>query len=366
MTSRPAASSRDNNFNLIRFMAALCVMIGHMSFIAPGPLYIFLGNGIQIMGVRTIFLLGGYLISKSWSSDPHVLRYAVKRAFRIWPALIVFTLGVALVAGPILSVLPAGEYFRNPATWQYLGAIGFYISYGLPGVFADVPYAGVVNGSLWTMPLEVALYVLVPLVLWLVSRRPWRKHASLLTAIFVGLYVVAAVLRCAVFPQWRMVIYGLDVAQFLVLGVYYMLGMLYALPQVRRFLNLQVASLLLVAAAMAQFTSYAANEVCYMLVFPYFVFSLGLCEKPLFKGFGRKTELSYGIYLYGFFVQQCLVWLCNRLGWTLPYWGLQVVSIALTMACAYLSAKLIEEPCMRLSKRLLARIPARGERATTH
>lgn len=137
-------------------------------------------------------------------------------------------------------------------------------------------------------------------------------------------------------------------------------------PQVRRFLNLQVASLLLVAAAMAQFTSYAANEVCYMLVFPYFVFSLGLCEKPLFKGFGRKTELSYGIYLYGFFVQQCLVWLCNRLGWTLPYWGLQVVSIALTMACAYLSAKLIEEPCMRLSKRLLARIPARGERATTH
>ena len=200
MTSRPAASSRDNNFNLIRFMAALCVMIGHMSFIAPGPLYIFLGNGIQIMGVRTIFLLGGYLISKSWSSDPHVLRYAVKRAFRIWPALIVFTLGVTLVAGPILSVLPAGEYFRNPATWQYLGAIGFYISYGLPGVFADAPYAGVVNGSLWTMPLEVALYVLVPLVLWLVSRRPWRKHASLLTAIFVGLYVVAAVLRCAVFP----------------------------------------------------------------------------------------------------------------------------------------------------------------------
>ena len=123
---------------------------------------------------------------------------------------------------------------------------------------------------------------------------------------------------------------------------------------------------MLVAAAMAQFTSYAANEVCYMLVFPYFVFSLGLCEKPLFKGFGRKTELSYGIYLYGFFVQQCLVWLCSRLGWTLPYWGLQVVSIALTMACAYLSAKLIEEPCMRLSKRLLARIPARGERATTH
>ena len=83
-------------------------------------------------------------------------------------------------------MLPAGEYFRNPATWQYLGAIGFYISYGLPGVFADVPYAGVVNGSLWTMPLEVALYVLVPLVLWLVSRRPWRRHASLLTAIFCG------------------------------------------------------------------------------------------------------------------------------------------------------------------------------------
>lgn len=142
MTSRPAASSRDNNFNLIRFMAALCVMIGHMSFIAPGPLYIFLGNGIQIMGVRTIFLLGGYLISKSWSSDPHVLRYAVKRAFRIWPALIVFTLGVTLVAGPILSVLPAGNTSAirpRGSTWAPSASIS---PMGCPGSSRTCPMRG--------------------------------------------------------------------------------------------------------------------------------------------------------------------------------------------------------------------------------
>ena len=95
-----------------------------------------------------------------------------------------------------------------------------------------MPYAGVVNGSLWTMPLEVALYVLVPLVLC--AGEPPALAQACLPAhgpFLRGCTWWRRCCACAVSPQWRMVIYGLDVAQFLVLGVYYMLGMLYALPR---------------------------------------------------------------------------------------------------------------------------------------
>ena len=76
-------NSRENNFNIIRFMAAIMVMAGHMAYIGGYSLPILWGQGIQSLGVKIFFLIGGYLISKSWLSDPNPLRYSIKRIFRI-------------------------------------------------------------------------------------------------------------------------------------------------------------------------------------------------------------------------------------------------------------------------------------------
>ena len=69
-------NSRENNFNIIRFMAAIMVMAGHMAYIGGYSLPILWGQGIQSLGVKIFFLIGGYLISKSWLSDPNPLRYS--------------------------------------------------------------------------------------------------------------------------------------------------------------------------------------------------------------------------------------------------------------------------------------------------
>ena len=103
-----------------------------------------------------------------------------------------------------------------------------------------------------------------------------------------------------------------------------------------------------------------------MLVFPYFGFSWACAKSRCSRALGERRSFPTAFTCTAFSCSSAWRGCAAALGWTLPYWGLQVVSIALTIACAYLSAKLIEEPCMRLSKRLLARIPARGERATTH
>lgn len=99
-------NSRENNFNIIRFMAAIMVMAGHMAYIGGYSLPTLWGQGIQSLGVKIFFLIGGYLISKSWLSDPNPLRYSIKRIFRIFPALVIYTVIAAYVVGPLLSDLP--------------------------------------------------------------------------------------------------------------------------------------------------------------------------------------------------------------------------------------------------------------------
>ena len=80
-------------------------MAGHMAYIGGYTLPTLWGEGIQALGVKIFFLIGGFLIAKSWESDSNPVRYMTKRVFRIFPALIAFTLVAAYVIGPILSTL---------------------------------------------------------------------------------------------------------------------------------------------------------------------------------------------------------------------------------------------------------------------
>lgn len=169
-------NSRENNFNIIRFMAAIMVMAGHMAYIGGYSLPILWGQGIQSLGVKIFFLIGGYLISKSWLSDPNPLRYSIKRIFRIFPALVIYTVIAAYVVGPLLSDLPMREYYMNSQVSYYLKNILLYPVYGLPGVFSNNPYPNAVNGSLWTLPVEVSLYILVPCILTLIGANKKIKN----------------------------------------------------------------------------------------------------------------------------------------------------------------------------------------------
>lgn len=81
-----AREKRDNNFNIIRFVAAIMVMAGHMAYIGGYTLPTLWGEGIQALGVKIFFLIGGFLIAKSWESDSNPVRYMTKRVFRIFPA----------------------------------------------------------------------------------------------------------------------------------------------------------------------------------------------------------------------------------------------------------------------------------------
>ena len=112
-TTLHPTGGRENNFPLIRLTAAVFVFAGHMGLILGGQPPLLGGLPLHELGVGMLFLISGYLITKSWLSDPHPLRFAVRRFLRLWPPFAMLVLLLALAAGPLLSSLGPEGYFRS-------------------------------------------------------------------------------------------------------------------------------------------------------------------------------------------------------------------------------------------------------------
>jgi hypothetical protein len=79
----------------------------------------------------------------------------------MWPALLLTTVVCAFVLGPLVSTLPASAYFASSDTYKHLSWLRLRSSFDLPGVFADLPFPRAVNGSLWSIPLEIHWYLIL-------------------------------------------------------------------------------------------------------------------------------------------------------------------------------------------------------------
>ena len=144
-------------------LAALAVLASHAVPISYGSnakeLLFRLSGGQATFGslaVTVFFIVSGYLITGSYVGRPNPLRFVWARALRLLPGLIVVVLALAFAVGPLLSTVPAREYFSSASLVRFvfinLSMANFW-GY-LPGVFEHNPYRGV-NGSLWTLHYEV-------------------------------------------------------------------------------------------------------------------------------------------------------------------------------------------------------------------
>ena len=335
---------RNNNFNVLRFAAAAMVIYGHMfPLMGLGGHRIFGTVAVHGLGLRILFLISGYLICQSWQRDPHAPRYAARRALRIWPALTVLCLLTALVMGPIVTSLPTGEYFSSPGTWTYIGKnILLWPEYNLPGVFVGHAYGPAVNGSLWSLPVEAAMYVVLP-VLLRALRDPRARKIGLVCA---AVACCAARLLCIAL-HWRC-------PPALQVVHYFFVGALFTFPGIRRRLSTPWAlAALLILAALPVFAGEFASELACILLLPYALFSFALPRRAVFARMFSKNDYSYGLYLYAFPVQQWLSpWLLShdfepRAG--------ALLAFALTLPLAVLSWHLIEKHAQRFAKKLTKR-----------
>jgi peptidoglycan/LPS O-acetylase OafA/YrhL len=335
--------SRRNNFDFLRLFAALLVIYGHayplLGAAAPG----FAVNAVQTVGVKIFFSISGYLVALSWYHDPNAWRFFLRRVTRIFPALIVVILITGLVAGPLLTEIKVDDYFLNARLRQYMLNIFLYISYDLPGVFGNNIYPVAVNGSLWTLPAEISMYIVFPIVASIGSLIYLPRISILIfTAAFcsISFYLQQTV------PNGRYVIYASDVFQFLLVCPYFLVGACFAAFDGKRYLNIYVSLILLLVLEMSQ-TGALLKEIMLLAILPYVSLSFGVGTSPL-ASIARIGDLSYGIYLYGFPVQQTVSHFIGSRGgpWT-NFW----ISSIVAGLFAFASWHLIEKNALKLKPR---------------
>lgn len=215
---------KNYNISFLKLLAAIMVMAGHNAFITATNVPVLFGNGIHIIGVKILLTFSGYLICKSWENEPEFFKYIIKRVFRLLPQLIVYLIFAAYIVGPFLTELPAIQYLTSRSTFLYVfyNAV-LHINYSLPGIFETNPYPVAVNGSLWTLPIEFALYLCVPIGISLFGRFFKKKTLNIILAAVTFCVCAAQILNMSglgILPS-RVVIYATDWMQGLALAPYF-------------------------------------------------------------------------------------------------------------------------------------------------
>jgi peptidoglycan/LPS O-acetylase OafA/YrhL len=293
---------RSGGFDALRIVAASMVIFGH-SYPLTGHVASFglLGNGVHTIGVKIFFVISGYLITRSWQSDPHLGRFWLKRALRIMPGLITICLLTVLVAGPLITHFPVFDYFSNRGTFFYLWNVALYPIYALPGVFTDNIYPVAVNGSLWSLPIEVAMYCGVPILIG-----HYRSSARFLIPVAaLGLLAASIYFVRIAPPTSPPIVWGSSLISALDVAYYFYAGATMAVLRLDRFCNIWLA-LTIFCASNWLFTGAISAEIALAVALPYLSISVGKAKNTFLKRLDGH-DYSYGLYLYGFPVQQMVV-----------------------------------------------------------
>lgn len=337
------AQRRENNFDLLRLIAALMVLITHSFALTAtsGAAWtaLFAGYEPSRLAVYAFFVISGFLVAGSLERRG-ILRYFEARALRIYPALAVMCLLTVFVLGPLLTELPLTEYMTSWSTYSYLqNIISYKTQFVLPGLFPHVPYPGTVNGSLWTIPMELFCYVLLAM-LYIAGRASLRLSALLVAAV-AGFLIGNFAGGPGMAP---MVLFGTtEVMPVLQYGLFFFVGAVFW--HHRGAIRI---SPLFAGVAAAGFIASGGTPAAPFLLYvwlPYLLMCLAYGPKVGHATLKKVGDLSYGTYLYAFPIQQAIMQLAGaRMG---P-WGLSASAGICSMALAWLSWRYVESPALRL------------------
>ncbi|MCS3744342.1 acyltransferase [Rhizobium sp. BK661] len=337
--------TRENNFDFLRQLAAFLVILGHSQSLTGGLHTGLWGHGIATVGVIVFFALSGYLVTQSWQRDPSYISFITKRSLRIFPALAMCVVLTVFFLGPVFTTVPLQEYFRNPNTQTYLSNILLLPRYNLPGVFVGNTYPNAVNGSLWSLPVEFACYLLIVTIA--VGRK--RAHPLAVAALCFVLYGTSlwySQLRQG--PQ--IILWGTDLGQATSIMPFFVAGALLCVLRDKLHLRwyLALAMALGLTAVQLYVPGFPIHQITWIFV-PYIVLTIGWASTPVLRRFGRFGDPSYGMYLYAFPIQQALV---SFSGNNLSTVALTFLTTPIAAALGLLSWHFLEKPALALKARI--------------
>lgn len=334
---------RDNNFNLIRIVAALAVLITHSFALAIGsgdaePFRTPLGITMGAIAVDVFFITSGFLVTASLFQRQSATEFIWARFLRIFPALVLMLSLTVFVLGIFFTSMPSAVYLADSQTHIYLlKSLTLIAGVGanLPGVFDGNPYKNAVNGSLWTMPYEVRMYAIL-LMVWLTLRltKSMRFFET-------GIIVAAGI---AGFCVLVLHFHPTTGALFAQLFFMFFSGSAFYVLKERIALSRMVFWIFLVAMAISTQASKHVFFVIYTLTIAYTLFYLAYVPSGWVRKYNKFGDYSYGLYIYAFPVQQSIAALIPGIS-VLP---MVLMSFIISLSLAVFSWHFLEKRALGL------------------
>lgn len=336
-----------NNFDILRLIAAYQVLFGHAVDHFDLKSIPFSG---YFPGVPIFFVISGFLISASWERSSSLSVYFKNRLLRIYPALwfcfflAVFTASLTYKFEVLnfdflkwsLAQLTIGQFY-NP---------DFFRGYGV----------GVINGSLWTIPVELQFYLLVPLIYLIMNKFRWNKFFFVLLIVIFSIVnyymyslqpvygdaLVFKLFGITVIPYLNMFLFGIllqknmwFVERFLAKKVIYWLGF-------------YVGTIFITELLGWRNQGNAINPISALLL-SLVVISAAYSYVKKFSHILKGNDISYGIYIYHMVVVNFLL--------SVNIFNAEVnvvLTVLISTLIAFLSWKFLEKPMLSLKKVKLA------------
>lgn len=286
-----------SNITLIKYIMAFCVIYSHSSSITGVRIYdpiSWVSNGNLNLGTFAVcifFFISGFLNMKSISASQTMKAFFIKKIKKLLIPLIVVILITVFLIGPAVTEISIFDYFLSLQTYAYLFNCLFIPVHLLPGVFTSNPYPNSVNGSLWTMPVEVFC-----LLISVISEKIKFIKNKMIKIVFAYIITLFIMLNLVWFTNSYQIkamilpVFMFGYGQFMFL-IYKDEFKSFGLP-------------LLILLGLIRFMFFRTNLILFLIILGLFVIVFGYYLKQIVKK--QMLDMTYYIYLLAFPIQQII------------------------------------------------------------
>lgn len=318
----------------MRLVLSTAVVYGHSFNVLQqdyaDPFMRFFKASEGALAVTCFFIISGFLVSASLSNSKNLKDYFSKRARRVLPGYFMCLIACVFVVGPMATTNLA-SYLSNSQTHAFFQMFVIGGSKGLP-IFDANPIQHCVNGSLWTIRWEIACYVVFGIIGACLKSTVHR--AQILLALTAGLLPFLLLSNSYHFLSDSLVMFTGLLTTFCCGSCFY-----FWRHQFQINTSAQIVCLVLALV-------FLKLHYWWLILYPltYFIICTAYRPKVKFLFDTDKYDLSYGIYLYSFPIQQLIVMYMGR---DLNPLVLFLLSMAVTSAVAFLSWTFVEKPFLK-------------------
>ncbi|OXB07600.1 acyltransferase family protein [Flavobacterium pectinovorum] len=336
----------NNNLDLVRIILACLVIVGHSDAINGSGSYwidpiqhFFKFTYSGAFAVKLFFFISGLVVTNSYLSKKSATYFIISRIFRIMPALLFVLLLTVFIFGLLLTNLDIYDYLARLDYLRYIRHnLIFYSYYLLPGVFTENLYPNIVNGSFWSLRYEVGCYIILLILFVLLGKKSKYYILIPILLIFIDTFLPA-----------RFILGFIDNnPEKYLLPISFAYGAFFAIMSDKIEINIYVVIFSLLAYIVFKNTVYidlvflfASCNILVYLSSRFFILKL----KP-------KYDISYGIYLWGFLIQQTIFHFFGHI-----YIGFHcLLAIIFSVILALITFIFIEKPFIKIGKSIITHV----------